>query len=109
MILGTRGSELALRQTEMVTAALREAPSVAQVTRKIISTIGDKRTDLRFSEFTEGGKRLDKGIFTKELEVALAAGEIDAAVHSLKDVPTELDSALSSPPRCRARRSRMCS
>jgi hydroxymethylbilane synthase len=92
LILGTRGSELALRQTEMVMAALREARPSLGVTRKIIATTGDKRTDLRFSEFTEGG-RLDKGIFTKELEIALAAGEIDAAVHSLKDVPTELDSA----------------
>lgn len=92
LILGTRGSELALRQTEMVMAALREAHPSLQVTQKIISTIGDKRTDLRFSEFTEGG-HLDKGIFTKELEIALAADEIDAAVHSLKDVPTELDAA----------------
>ena len=92
LILGTRGSELALRQTEMVTAALRAAHPSLEVTQKIISTIGDKRTDLRFSEFTEGG-HLDKGIFTKELEIALAAGEIDAAVHSLKDVPTELDAA----------------
>src|SRR6478752_3750746 len=92
LILGTRGSELALRQTEMVTVALRQAHPSLQVSRKIISTTGDKRTDLRFSEFTEGG-RLDKGIFTKELETALAAGEIDVAVHSLKDVPTEIDAA----------------
>ncbi len=76
----------------MVMAALREAHSSLEVMKKIISTIGDQRTDLRFSEFTEGG-HLDKGIFTKELEIALAAGEINAAVHSLKDVPTELDAA----------------
>lgn len=92
LVLGTRGSELALRQTDMVMAALRGAHPSLDVTKKIISTIGDQRTDLRFSEFTEGG-HFDKGIFTKELEVALATGEIDAAVHSLKDVPTELDSA----------------
>jgi hydroxymethylbilane synthase len=92
LVLGTRGSELALRQTEMVTAALHEAHPLLQISRNIISTTGDKRTDLRFSEFTEGG-RLDKGIFTKELESALAANEIDAAVHSLKDVPTEIDAA----------------
>lgn len=89
MILGTRGSELALRQTDMVMAALRAAHPTLQVERKIIATTGDKRQDLRFSEFTEGG-RLDKGIFTKELELALESGEIDAAVHSLKDVPTEI-------------------
>jgi hydroxymethylbilane synthase len=89
LILGTRGSELALRQTDMVMAALRAAHPALHVERKIIATTGDKRQDLRFSEFTEGG-RLDKGIFTKELELALDAGEIDAAVHSLKDVPTEI-------------------
>lgn len=91
LILGTRGSELALRQTDMVMAALRAAHPDLQVEKKIIATTGDKRQDLRFSEFTEGG-RLDKGIFTKELELALESGEIHAAVHSLKDVPTEIAS-----------------
>jgi hydroxymethylbilane synthase len=90
LILGTRGSELALRQTEMVMAALRAAHPGLHVGQRIIQTIGDKRTDLRFSEFSRDEK-LDKGIFTKELEIALASGGIDAAVHSLKDVPTELD------------------
>ncbi len=89
LILGTRGSELALRQTEMVTATLQAAHPGLRVERKIINTIGDQRPDLRFREFTDG-PHLDKGIFTKELEIALAAGEIDAAVHSLKDVPTQL-------------------
>jgi len=89
LILGTRGSELALRQTEMVMAALRAAHPDLKVEQKVIATTGDKRQDLRFSEFTEGG-RLDKGIFTKELELALESGEIHAAVHSLKDVPTEI-------------------
>ncbi len=89
LILGTRGSELALRQTEMVTATLQAAHPGLRVERKIINTIGDQRPDLRFREFTDG-PHLDKGIFTKELEIALAAGEIDAAVHSLKDVPTQI-------------------
>ncbi len=88
--LGTRGSELALRQAEMVEAALHAAHPYLRVERKVIATTGDKRPDLRFSEFTDGD-RLDKGIFTKELEIALASGEIDIAVHSLKDVPTVLD------------------
>lgn len=94
LILGTRGSELALRQTEMVTAALRAAHPGLHVERKIINTIGDQRPDLRFREFTDG-PHLDKGIFTKELETALAAGEIDAAVHSLKDVPTQIADTFS--------------
>jgi hydroxymethylbilane synthase len=89
LILGTRGSELALRQTEMVMAVLRAAHRDLRVEQKVIATTGDKRQDLRFSEFTDGG-RLDKGIFTKELELALESGEIHAAVHSLKDVPTEI-------------------
>ena len=90
LILGTRGSELALRQAEMVEATLRAAHPELQVERKVIATTGDKRPDLRFREFTEGD-RLDKGIFTKELEIALENKEIDIAVHSLKDVPTVLD------------------
>jgi hydroxymethylbilane synthase len=90
--LGTRGSELALKQAEMVEAALRAAHPDLHVERVVIATTGDKRPDLRFKEFTEGD-RLDKGIFTKELEFALHEGSIDIAVHSLKDVPTVLDDA----------------
>ncbi len=60
----------------------------------MIRTIGDKRPDLKLSEFSEKEAGVhDKGIFTKELEEALLAKEIDFAVHSLKDVPTELGDA----------------
>jgi hydroxymethylbilane synthase len=91
--LGTRGSELALKQTTMVTALLNAADAAVVVERKIIHTAGDKRPDLKFSEFSQGDNPVvDKGIFIKELEIALQAGEIDAAVHSLKDVPSELGS-----------------
>ena len=86
--LGTRGSALALAQADMVTAALERAIPGIEVERHVIVSTGDARPDLKLSEFVGV---LDKGIFTKELEVALAAGEIDFAVHSLKDVPTELD------------------
>lgn len=89
IILGTRGSELALTQTTMVTEGLQAAHAGLAVERKIIQTIGDKRPDLRFAEFNES-VQVDKGIFIKELEVALEKGEIDAAVHSLKDVPSDL-------------------
>lgn len=92
LILGTRGSELALKQTEMVTAALVSAHPVLQVSREIIHTIGDKRTDLRFADFHGGAVPMaDKGIFIKELEVALDEGKVHAAVHSLKDVPSALE------------------
>jgi hydroxymethylbilane synthase len=87
--LGTRGSELALKQAEMVENALRAAHPGLQVERKIITTTGDKRTDLRFSEFAQSAQ-LDKGIFIKELEIALEISQIDLAVHSLKDVPSDL-------------------
>ncbi len=87
IILGTRGSDLALAQANMTEAALREHGIEVQI--KIIRTIGDKRPDLKLTEFAEHGV-VDKGVFTKELEEALLRGEIDIAVHSLKDVPTEL-------------------
>ncbi|MCB1076998.1 MAG: hydroxymethylbilane synthase [Verrucomicrobiae bacterium] len=91
LILGTRGSDLALTQTRMVEAELRAAGFGGEIEVKVIKTIGDKRPDLKLSEFSQGDQPVvDKGIFTKELEEALLAGEIDAAVHSLKDVPTEL-------------------
>ena len=89
IILGTRGSELALTQTTMVTAALQTAHPHLQIERQIIQTSGDKRQDLRFSEFSDVAQ-VDKGIFIKELEIALADSQIDAAVHSLKDVPSDL-------------------
>lgn len=93
VILGTRGSELALMQTTMVTGALEEAVAELKVEREIIQTIGDKRTDLRFADFHGGAVPLaDKGIFIKELEVALDEGRVHAAVHSLKDVPSDLES-----------------
>lgn len=89
IILGTRGSELALTQTTMVTAALQTAQPHLKIERQIIQTSGDKRQDLRFSEFA-GVAQVDKGIFIKELEIALETSQIDAAVHSLKDVPSDL-------------------
>lgn len=92
LILGTRGSELALTQTQMTTAALLAAWPDLSVRREIIKTSGDLRPDLKLIDFSRGDQPVvDKGIFTKELEQALKAGTIHAAVHSLKDVPTLLD------------------
>jgi hydroxymethylbilane synthase len=87
--LGTRGSELALTQTNMVTAELQTAFPHLRIERQIIQTSGDRRQDLRFSEFSDVAQ-VDKGIFIKELEIALESSQIDAAVHSLKDVPSDL-------------------
>jgi hydroxymethylbilane synthase len=92
LLLGTRGSELALTQTEMTKAALASARPALVVRHEVIRTIGDLRPDLKLTEFSKGDQPVvDKGIFTKELELALKAGTIHAAVHSLKDVPTVLD------------------
>ena len=92
LTLGTRGSELALAQTVLTTAALHSAWPQLTVSREIIKTSGDLRPDLRLADFSKGEHPIvDKGIFTKELENALRAGTIHAAVHSLKDVPTLLD------------------
>lgn len=89
LTLGTRGSELALTQTRMVTELLNAAHPGLEVVRQVIQTSGDKRQDLRFSEFNSVAQ-VDKGIFIKELEIALETAEIDAAVHSLKDMPSDL-------------------
>ena len=89
LILGTRGSDLALAQANMTRDALAAVGVDCRI--EVIKTIGDKRPDLKLIEFSQGENAvLDKGIFTKELEEALLRGEIDFAVHSLKDVPTEL-------------------
>ncbi|MGB0775752.1 MAG: hydroxymethylbilane synthase [Akkermansiaceae bacterium] len=90
IILGTRGSALALAQAEMTEAVLREVFPEKEIIRKVIKTTGDKRTDVPLSQVAKVTGVLDKGVFTKELEVALEAGEIDIAVHSMKDVPTVL-------------------
>jgi hydroxymethylbilane synthase len=90
LILGTRGSELALTQARMTKAALEASWPGLDVVLEIIKTTGDLRPDIKLAEFQKGPEPLDKGIFTKELEEALREGRVDVAVHSLKDVPTEL-------------------
>jgi len=96
-VIGTRGSDLALTQARMTKSALIESGILAEdaIEVRVIKTIGDKRPDLKLSEFSQVGADgrpavVDKGIFTRELEEALNRREIDIAVHSLKDVPTEL-------------------
>ena len=92
IILGTRGSELALTQTRMTTSALHAALLPIFIKHEVIRTSGDMRPDLPLMDFSKGDQPVvDKGIFTKELEQALKAGTIHAAVHSLKDVPTVLE------------------
>ena len=85
MILGTRGSELALVQTRDVAARLGQAHPGLAVEETIIKTTGDKRLDVSLS----APGSLEKGLFTKELEEALLSKSVHAAVHSLKDLPTE--------------------
>jgi len=85
LILGTRGSDLALVQTRDVAARLGRAHPGLALEERIIKTTGDKRLDVSLS--TPGP--LEKGLFTKELEEALLDGSVHTAVHSLKDLPTE--------------------
>jgi hydroxymethylbilane synthase len=80
---GSRGSALARWQTDWVAARLQEAWPGLECQIKIFTTTGDKTLDKPLTEM--GGK----GVFTQELEQALHAGEIDVAVHSLKDLPVE--------------------
>jgi len=88
--VGTRGSDLALWQANATEELLRAAFPEVEVVRCVIKTTGDRRTDVSLSEVAKSEGTLDKGVFTKELEIALEADEIDVAVHSLKDVPTVL-------------------
>jgi hydroxymethylbilane synthase len=85
--IGTRGSELALWQARWVQGRLQQHAGLA-VELTVIKTSGDKILDSPLS--TIG----DRGLFTREIEAALIAGEIDCAVHSLKDLPTELPEGL---------------
>jgi len=83
--LGTRGSELALCQTRQVAALLSRSRPEISVEEVVISTIGDRKLDVSLAE----AGRLEKGLFTKELDESLLAGKTHASVHSLKDLPTE--------------------
>src|SRR5213078_2878897 len=80
--LGTRGSRLALRQAEWVQAALARQGVAAELV--VVKTRGDAEVDRPLRELA------GKGFFTKEIEDELLGGRIDAAVHSLKDLPTRL-------------------
>lgn len=87
--LATRGSALALAQTNLVLAQCRAAFAHLRFEIKIIKTTGDKLQTASLAS-----ANLPKGLFTKELEMALLSGEADLAVHSLKDLPTELPAGL---------------
>ena len=115
MILGTRGSALALAQTHLALAALQAAAPGENFEVREIRTTGDKRQDLSLTHLAPGGHgydaaatvdgsaaisspplvgRVDPGLFTKELETELLAGRIDVAIHSLKDLPTAMPAGL---------------
>src|SRR5438445_3674902 len=81
-MIGSRGSQLALWQANHISAQLCERRHEVEI--QIIHTTGDKITDVALAKVGA------KGMFTKEIEEALAAGGIDLAVHSLKDLPTDL-------------------
>jgi hydroxymethylbilane synthase len=87
LTIGSRGSQLALWQAHWVQARLEQLGEQCRI--EIIKTTGDKITDVALSQVGS------KGLFTKEIEEALLAGTIDLAVHSLKDMPTELPAGLT--------------
>lgn len=89
IVLGSRGSRLALAQAKWVKAALERDCHDTTVSVEIIKTRGDRIQDVPLAKI--GGK----GLFTKEIEEALLDGRIDAAVHSMKDLPTELPEGLT--------------
>ena len=90
--LATRGSALALAQANLVLAQCRTAFPRLRFELKIIKTTGDK---LQTASLAQSGKNLPKGLFTKELEVALLKHRADLAIHSLKDLPTDLPAGLT--------------
>jgi hydroxymethylbilane synthase len=91
IVLGTRGSRLALAQTELTRQALEQLPEPPKVGVRTIKTTGDQRLDISLAR---PGVKIDQGLFTRELEEALLRNEIDAAVHSVKDLPTTLPQGL---------------
>ncbi|MFQ5442874.1 MAG: hydroxymethylbilane synthase [Thermodesulfobacteriota bacterium] len=88
IVIGTRGSKLALWQANWVKSELEKRNPGTEVTLERIKTTGDKITDVPLAQV--GGK----GLFVKEIEEALLAGRVHLAVHSMKDVPTVLPEGL---------------
>lgn len=88
LVVGTRQSKLALTQTNWVVERLRELEPGLNINRKKIVTKGDRILDVTLSKV--GGK----GLFVKEIEQAMLNGEIDFAVHSMKDMPSEIPPGL---------------
>ncbi len=91
LVIGTRGSPLALAQANMVAGLLAEAHPGLETRLSVIKTSGDRFLDQPLADI--GGK----GLFTKEIEDDMAARRIDIAVHSMKDVPTVLPEGLHIP------------
>ena len=91
IVIATRGSALALAQANLMAAQCREVFPKLRFELKIIKTTGDK---LQRASMAKKDESLPKGLFTKELEVALVKGHADLAVHSLKDLPTDLPAGL---------------
>jgi len=92
--IGSRGSQLALWQANHIAGLLRSAGHSIEI--EIIKTTGDRLQEVTFAQVGS------KGMFTKEIEEALADGRVDLAVHSLKDLPTELPDPFilaATPPR----------
>lgn len=92
IVIGSRGSALALWQARHIAARLAEPGEETRI--EIIKTTGDRmqETQLKAAAAAAAG---GKGLFTKEIEEALLAGAIDAAVHSMKDVPSEIPDGLT--------------
>ena len=86
LTIGSRGSQLALWQARWVSARLNELGHECRI--EVIRTTGDRITDVPLAKVGT------KGLFTKEIEEALLAGAVDLAVHSLKDMPTEIPPGL---------------
>ncbi len=92
--IGSRGSQLALWQANHIAARLRSQGHSVEI--EIIKTTGDRLQEVTFAQVGS------KGMFTKEIEDALAEGRVNLAVHSLKDLPTELPAGFAlaaTPPR----------
>jgi hydroxymethylbilane synthase len=109
--IGSRGSKLALWQANHVAALLRANGHIVEI--EVIRTAGDRMQDAAFvaANPETGLSPNGTGIFIKEIEEALAVGRIDLAVHSLKDLPTAIDSRFTLaaiPPRADARDAFVC-